>query len=68
MMYDTDVKLSDKYLRWYRSCDKVADVIVKALGMVKVDIPVIVRLDGTNAAEGNNFIESGLDFKVAISS
>jgi succinyl-CoA synthetase beta subunit len=35
--------------------------------MVKVDIPVIVRLDGTNAVEGKQtLLDSGLDFKVAM--
>jgi succinyl-CoA synthetase beta subunit len=48
-------------------CDKVADGIVKALQTVKVDIPVIVRLDGTNAKEGADTLKnSGLEFKVAI--
>jgi succinyl-CoA synthetase beta subunit len=48
-------------------CDKVADGIVKALNSVKVDLPVIVRLDGTNAEEGKKtLLDSGLKFKVAI--
>lgn len=48
-------------------CDKVADGIVKALQKVKVDLPVIVRLDGTNAKEGIDTLrKSGLNFKVAI--
>jgi len=47
-------------------CDKVADGIVEALKKVKVDVPVIVRLDGTNAKEGVETLQnSGLDFKVA---
>ncbi len=47
-------------------CDKVADGIVQALKEVKVTIPVIVRLDGTNAKEGEETLRnSGLDFKVA---
>lgn len=49
-------------------CDKVADGIVEALKTVKVDIPVIVRLDGTNAKEGALTLKkSGLAFKVATS-
>ncbi len=48
-------------------CDKVADGIVQALKEVKVDIPVIVRLDGTNAEEGAETLKkSGMEFKVAI--
>lgn len=48
-------------------CDKVADGIVQALNTVKVDVPLIVRLDGTNAIEGKETLEkSGLEFKVAI--
>ncbi len=47
-------------------CDKVADGIVQALKMVKVDVPVIVRLDGTNAKEGVETLKnSGMSFKVA---
>lgn len=48
-------------------CDKVADGIVQALNTVKVDLPVIVRLDGTNAIEGKQtLLDSGLKFNVAI--
>ncbi len=47
-------------------CDKVADGIVQALKTVQVNIPVIVRLDGTNAEEGAETLKkSGLEFKVA---
>jgi succinyl-CoA synthetase beta subunit len=47
-------------------CDKVADGIVQALKTVKVDVPVIVRLDGTNAKEGAETLKnSGMEFKVA---
>lgn len=49
-------------------CDKVADGIVEALKTVKVDLPVIVRLDGTNAKQGiAKLRKSGLNFKVATS-
>ncbi len=48
-------------------CDKVADGIVQALQEVKVKIPVIVRLDGTNAVEGAETLKkSGMQFKVAM--
>ncbi len=47
-------------------CDKVADGIVQALNTVEVNMPVIVRLDGTNAKEGEETLRaSGLEFKVA---
>lgn len=47
-------------------CDKVADGIVQALKTVKVDIPVIVRLDGTRAEEGAETLKnSGMKFLVA---
>jgi succinyl-CoA synthetase beta subunit len=68
MMSDPDVKaVLVNIFGGIVRCDKVADGIVKALGMVKVDIPVIVRLDGTNAVEGKQtLLDSGLDFKVAM--
>ncbi len=47
-------------------CDKVADGIVKALELTSVKVPVIVRLDGTNAEEGRETLKkSGLNFLVA---
>lgn len=47
-------------------CDKVADGIVEALKTVDVKVPVIVRLDGTNAKEGAETLKkSGMEFKVA---
>jgi succinyl-CoA synthetase beta subunit len=47
-------------------CDRVANGILQALEQVKVDVPVIVRLDGTNAEEAREIlISSGLNFLVA---
>lgn len=47
-------------------CDRVANGILAALEQVKVDVPVIVRLDGTNAEEAREILrKSGLDFLVA---
>ncbi|MCX7909281.1 MAG: ADP-forming succinate--CoA ligase subunit beta [Ignavibacteria bacterium] len=47
-------------------CDKVANGIVEALKNVEVKVPVIVRLDGTNAEEGLNILRnSNLEFRVA---
>lgn len=67
MMSDPDVKaVLINIFGGIVRCDKVADGIVKALNQVQVKVPVIVRLDGTNALEGKKTLqESGLNFKVA---
>lgn len=69
MMSDPDVKaVLINIFGGIVRCDKVADGIVKALNQVEVNVPVIVRLDGTNAIEGKETLQkSGLDFKVALS-
>ena len=47
-------------------CDKVAEGIVEALSGVEVTLPVIVRLDGTNAKEGIKILnDSVMEFRVA---
>jgi succinyl-CoA synthetase beta subunit len=47
-------------------CDVVAEGVVTAAKKVGVDVPVVVRLEGTNVARGKRILlESGLDFKVA---
>lgn len=47
-------------------CDRVAQGIVEALKTVEVNIPVIVRLDGTNKDEAAVILEnSDMEFKVA---
>ncbi len=47
-------------------CDRIAAGIIQALNTVYVDMPVIVRLDGTNAEEAKIMLSnSGLSFKVA---
>lgn len=47
-------------------CDRVAQGVVEAMGQVKVDVPVVVRLEGTNAEEASQILnESDLDFLVA---
>lgn len=49
-------------------CDRVANGILQALEQVSVTVPVIVRLEGTNAAEAQEILRnSGLDFLVAAS-
>ncbi|CAN5553680.1 ADP-forming succinate--CoA ligase subunit beta [soil metagenome] len=37
--------------------DEVANGIVQALDRVDIDVPMVIRLDGTNAAEGRTIIE-----------
>jgi succinyl-CoA synthetase beta subunit len=37
-------------------CDLVAEGIVDALGRLDVDVPIVVRLDGTNAEEGRQIL------------
>jgi succinyl-CoA synthetase beta subunit len=47
-------------------CDKVADGILQALKSIKVELPVIIRLDGANADEGIAALKSsGMEFKLA---
>jgi succinyl-CoA synthetase beta subunit len=49
-------------------CDRVAQGVIDAVKEIKVAVPVVVRLEGTNAIEGKELLEkSGLDFEVAIS-
>ncbi len=47
-------------------CDRVANGILQALDIVNVNVPVIVRLDGTNAEEARLILKnSGMNFLVA---
>lgn len=47
-------------------CDRVATGVVEATKKVGVKIPVVIRLQGTNAEEGARILkESGLNFTVA---
>ena len=47
-------------------CDLIAEGILQAVKEVEVKVPVIVRLEGTNAAEGLALIkQSGLDMQTA---
>lgn len=49
-------------------CDRIAQGIVQALTEVSVEVPVVVRLAGTNAEEGAQILaESKMDFIVATS-
>ena len=48
-------------------CDRVAQGVVEALGSLDVNVPVIVRLQGTNAEEGAKILDgSDLEFTVAM--
>ena len=47
-------------------CDLIAEGIIKAVNEVGVDVPVIVRLEGTNVDQGRRMLEdSGLDIIAA---
>jgi succinyl-CoA synthetase beta subunit len=42
-------------------CDEVARGILTALDQVRIDVPLVVRLDGTNAEEGRRVLaDAGL--------
>jgi succinyl-CoA synthetase beta subunit len=46
-------------------CDRVAEGVVQALKGLTVDLPIVVRLQGTNAEEGARILEaSDLEFRV----
>jgi succinyl-CoA synthetase beta subunit len=47
-------------------CDRVAQGVVEALQTIELKVPVVVRLQGTNAEEGSKILEeSGIKFRVA---
>ena len=49
-------------------CDRVAQGVIDATKEIKVNIPIVVRLEGTNAIEAGVLLqESGLNFEVASS-
>jgi succinyl-CoA synthetase beta subunit len=49
-------------------CDLVANGIVNAARELNLDIPMVVRLEGTNVEQGKKILkESGLDFQSASS-
>jgi succinyl-CoA synthetase beta subunit len=49
-------------------CDRVAQGIIDALSDLDLDVPVVVRLEGTNAEEAAELLEnSSLEFTVAKS-
>ncbi len=47
-------------------CDRVAQGVIDAVKEISVTVPVVVRLEGTNAIEAKELLEnSGLNFEVA---
>lgn len=49
-------------------CDRIANGIIEAAKHVDIHVPVVVRLEGTNAEEGRDLLaKSGLDLIVASS-
>ncbi len=49
-------------------CDRVAAGVIEAMSQVNVDMPVVVRLEGTNAREAAELLDaSDLEFSVAKS-
>jgi succinyl-CoA synthetase beta subunit len=47
-------------------CDVLADGIIRAARTLKIGVPVVVRMEGTNVEEGRRKLkESGLDFTTA---
>ena len=48
-------------------CDRVANGVIEAAKKVDITVPLIVRLQGTNAEEGQQILkESGLEIETAI--
>ncbi|MCX8009565.1 MAG: ADP-forming succinate--CoA ligase subunit beta [Ignavibacteria bacterium] len=49
-------------------CDRVAQGVIEASKNIKVDVPIVVRLEGTNADEARHLLDnSGLNFLTASS-
>ena len=49
-------------------CDRVAQGVIEAVESIHVDLPIVVRLEGTNAEEAAVMLrESTIDFMVANS-
>ena len=47
-------------------CDRIAHGVVQAAKNVKINVPLIVRLEGTNAGEAKEILRhSGIPMKVA---
>jgi len=67
LLYDKDVKMV--FINIFGGilrCDTLARGVVEAARELVIDIPVVVRLEGTNVEEGRRILaESGLTFTVA---
>jgi succinyl-CoA synthetase beta subunit len=49
-------------------CDVFAQGVLQAVANVQVNVPVVVRMEGTNVEEGRQLLaESGLNFRIADS-
>jgi len=49
-------------------CDRVAQGVIDAVNEVSVNVPIVIRLEGTNAGEASELLNnSGLNFEVANS-
>ncbi|MCK5916288.1 MAG: succinate--CoA ligase subunit beta, partial [Deltaproteobacteria bacterium] len=47
-------------------CDRIANGIIEATKMVDINVPLVVRLEGTNAEEAAKILEeSGIEMTVA---
>ncbi|MDQ2647976.1 MAG: ADP-forming succinate--CoA ligase subunit beta [Actinomycetota bacterium] len=46
--------------------DEVANGIVTAMGRVAIDVPIVIRLDGTNADEGRAILQPHLSDKLQL--
>jgi succinyl-CoA synthetase beta subunit len=46
--------------------DEVANGIVTAVGRVQIDVPIVIRLDGTNADEGRAILEPHLSDRLQM--
>jgi succinyl-CoA synthetase beta subunit len=45
-------------------CDVVAQGVLEALGRIEATVPIVVRLDGTNAGEGRRILEEAAHPKI----
>ncbi len=48
-------------------CDTLAKGVTEAVREVKVNVPIVVRMEGTNVQDGKRILnESGLNFTIAM--
>lgn len=67
LLYDKDVKMV--FINIFGGilrCDTLAEGVVKAVDELVIDLPIVIRLEGTNVETGRKIIAgSGLSFTVA---